>query len=147
MALRRYVLRKALEPAYTQLALNGTKGPLADERVRRAVARAIDREALAKAVLKPFGLPAEPLGSHLRWPADGYKDNSGALGGQDTEAAQSLLADAGWHRGGSSARQKRTTARRTTGSGQRSRATARTRHDSPGLRRPPRHGRRPYDGL
>lgn len=107
VALRRFSLRKALDPAYTQLAINGAKGPLADERVRRAVARAIDREALAKLVLKPFGLPTEPLGNHLLM-ADqkGYKDHSGAVGGPDTQAAQSLLADAGWHSGGSSARQK-----------------------------------------
>ncbi|MGR3934551.1 ABC transporter family substrate-binding protein [Streptomyces sp. BRA346] len=107
VALRRYALRTALDPAYTQLAINGTKGPLADERVRRAVARAIDRQALAKLVLKPFGLPTEPLGNHLLMSEQkGYKDHSGALGGPDTQAAQSLLADAGWRPGGSSARQK-----------------------------------------
>ncbi|MFI0774915.1 ABC transporter family substrate-binding protein [Streptomyces sp. NPDC021212] len=107
VALRRYTLRKALDPAYTQLAINGTKGPLADERVRRAVARAIDRDALATSVLKPFGLPTEPLGNHLLMSEQkGYKDHSGALGGTDAQAAQSLLADAGWHSSGSSARQK-----------------------------------------
>ncbi|RNG18841.1 ABC transporter family substrate-binding protein [Streptomyces botrytidirepellens] len=107
VALRRYALRTALDPAYTQLAINGAKGPLADERVRRAVARAIDRQALAKLVLKPFGLPTEPLGNHLLMSEQkGYKDHSGALGGPDTQAAQSLLADAGWRPGGSSARQK-----------------------------------------
>ncbi|MCP9206174.1 ABC transporter family substrate-binding protein [Streptomyces sp. NEAU-Y11] len=101
MALSRFTLRKALEPAYTQLALNGTKGPLADERVRRAVARAIDRKALAKQVLGPLGLPADPLGNHLLMAAQkGYKDHSGALGASDTEAAQSLLADAGWRAAG-----------------------------------------------
>ncbi|MBI0301165.1 ABC transporter family substrate-binding protein, partial [Streptomyces sp. PRKS01-29] len=100
-ALSRFTLRKALDPAYTQLALNGTKGPLADERVRRAVARAIDRKALAKLVLKPMGLPPEPLGNHLLMAGQpGYKDHSGALGDPDTHAAQSLLADAGWRAGG-----------------------------------------------
>ncbi|MGW7695475.1 ABC transporter substrate-binding protein [Streptomyces asiaticus] len=100
-ALSRFTLRKALDPGYTQLALNGTKGPLADERVRRAVARAIDRKALAKLVLKPMGLPSEPLGNHLLMAGQpGYKDHSGALGAPDTDAAQSLLADAGWRAGG-----------------------------------------------
>lgn len=100
-ALSRFTLRKALDPAYTQLALNGTKGPLADERVRRAVARAIDRKALARLVLKPMGLPSEPLGNHLLMAGQpGYKDHSGALGDPDTNAAQSLLADAGWRAGG-----------------------------------------------
>ncbi|MGX1272149.1 ABC transporter family substrate-binding protein [Streptomyces phaeoluteigriseus] len=99
--LRGYEVRKSLEPAYTQLALNGADGPLADERVRRAVARALDRKELAKVVLKPLGLPAVPVGSHLALSGqEAYADNSGALGGQDTEEAQALLADAGWVPGG-----------------------------------------------
>ncbi|MEV7287263.1 ABC transporter family substrate-binding protein [Streptomyces sp. NPDC093252] len=100
-ALRGYEIRRSLEPAYTQLALNGFDGPLADERVRRAVARALDRKALAKLVLKPLGLPAEPVGSHLALSGQAaYADNSGALGDQDTKEAQALLADAGWVPGG-----------------------------------------------
>ncbi|MFF7953566.1 ABC transporter family substrate-binding protein [Streptomyces griseorubiginosus] len=100
-ALKGFEVRRSLEPAYTQLALNGASGPLADERVRRAVARALDRKALAKAVLTPLGLPAEPVGSHLALSGqDAYADNSGALGGQDTEGAEALLADAGWVHGG-----------------------------------------------
>ncbi|WP_411102065.1 ABC transporter family substrate-binding protein [Streptomyces sp. cmx-4-9] len=100
-ALRTFTVRKSLEPAYTQLAMNGASGPLADERVRRAVARALDRKALAEIVLKPLGLPAKPVGSHLALAGQRtYADNSDALGGQDTQAAQALLADAGWRRGG-----------------------------------------------
>ncbi|WP_406303196.1 ABC transporter substrate-binding protein [Streptomyces sp. NBC_00885] len=96
-ALRGYVVRKSLEPAYTQLALNGESGPLADDRVRRAVARALDREELAEAVLTPLGLPATPPGSHLALAGQrAYSDNSGALGDQNTAEAQALLADAGW---------------------------------------------------
>ncbi|MFF7730951.1 ABC transporter substrate-binding protein [Streptomyces sp. NPDC008001] len=99
-ALRGIVVRKSLEPAYTQLALNGASGPLADERVRRAVARAIDRRAIAKSVLGPLGLPTEPLGSHLFLAGqDGYEDNSDAIGGPDPKAAQALLAEAGWEQG------------------------------------------------
>ncbi|MGX5391077.1 ABC transporter family substrate-binding protein [Streptomyces anulatus] len=100
-ALRAFAVRKSLEPAYTQLALNGESGPLADDRVRRAVARALDREELARTVLGPLGLPAKPLGSHLALAGQpGYKDGSGALGDQNTKEAQALLADAGWTRGG-----------------------------------------------
>lgn len=100
-ALSGFEVRKSLEPAYTQLALNGADGPLADERVRRAVARALDRKELAEAVLKPLGLPAEPVGSHLALSGQAaYADNSGALGRQDTKEAQALLADAGWVPGG-----------------------------------------------
>ncbi|MFF3372701.1 ABC transporter family substrate-binding protein [Streptomyces sp. NPDC002680] len=100
-SLRGFEVRKSLEPAYTQLALNGADGPLADERVRRAVARALDRKALAGLVLKPLGLPAVPVGSHLALSGQAaYADNSGALGGQDTDEAEALLADAGWVQGG-----------------------------------------------
>ncbi|MEU3897771.1 ABC transporter family substrate-binding protein [Streptomyces sp. NPDC045251] len=100
-ALSGFELRKSLEPAYTQLALNGADGPLADERVRRAVARALDREKLAEAVLKPLGLPAEPVGSHLALSGQPvYADGSGALGDQDAKEARALLADAGWVPGG-----------------------------------------------
>ncbi|MGW0941721.1 ABC transporter family substrate-binding protein [Streptomyces sp. NPDC002623] len=100
-ALRGFEVRRSLEPAYTQLALNGSEGPLADERVRRAVARALDRKELARLVLKPLRLPAQPVGSHLALAGqDAYADNSGAIGGQDTSEAQALLADAGWVAGG-----------------------------------------------
>lgn len=101
------MVRKSLEPIYTQLALNGSGGPLADERVRRAVARALDRQELAQVVLKPLGLPAVPVGSHLALSGQqAYADNSGALGGQDTAAAQALLTDAGWVPGGPVTEQK-----------------------------------------
>lgn len=103
--LRGYTVRKALDPAYTQLALNGESGPLSDERVRRAVARAIDRKEIAKHALRGTGLPDKPLGSHL-WMRDqeGYTDNSAAIGKhRDVENAQALLAEAGWTSGDSSA--------------------------------------------
>ncbi|MFE2021134.1 ABC transporter substrate-binding protein [Streptomyces sp. NPDC059499] len=100
-SLGSFAVRKSLEPAYTQLALNGESGPLSDDRVRRAVARALDRQELADLVLKPLGLPAKPPGSHLALAGQSaYKDGSGALGEQDTKEAQALLADAGWTKGG-----------------------------------------------
>ncbi|MEV1023891.1 ABC transporter family substrate-binding protein [Streptomyces sp. NPDC050264] len=99
--LHGFQLRKSLEPAYTQLALNGASGPLADERVRRAVARALDRTALAEAALKPLGLPVTTVGNHLALAGQSaYSDNSNALGDQDTAEAQALLAEAGWVPGG-----------------------------------------------
>ncbi|MFG2717469.1 ABC transporter family substrate-binding protein [Streptomyces sp. NPDC048416] len=103
--LRGLAIRKTLEPAYTQLALNGASGPLSDERVRRAVARALNRKEIAETVLKPLGLPAQPPGSHLALAGqDAYSDSSDALGTQDTQEARALLADAGWTADG--ARQK-----------------------------------------
>ncbi|MGW7406384.1 ABC transporter family substrate-binding protein [Streptomyces sp. NPDC054833] len=101
-------VRRSLDPAYTQLALNGSGGPLADERVRRAVARSLDRTALAKVALTPLGLPSVPVGSHLALSGQtDYADSSGALGGQDTKEAQALLAEAGWVLGGPVKEQKK----------------------------------------
>ncbi|MFE5197009.1 ABC transporter family substrate-binding protein [Streptomyces sp. NPDC056601] len=111
-----YVVRKSLEPAFTQLALNGSVGPLADERVRRAVARAIDRKKLAEVVLKPLGLPAQPVGSHLALAGQqAYTDSSGALGSQDTNEARALLADAGWVSGGPVKKEAATSKPKTAG--------------------------------
>ncbi|MCX2971791.1 MULTISPECIES: ABC transporter family substrate-binding protein [Streptomyces] len=98
--LRTYTVRRAYRPAYTQLALNGTSGPLADERVRRAVARALDRQELAAAAQESAGLPVQPLGNHLTmYDQVGYRDNSGVLGEPGVESAAALLTEAGW-RGG-----------------------------------------------
>ncbi|WP_307795474.1 ABC transporter family substrate-binding protein [Actinacidiphila acididurans] len=90
-------VRKAPGAAYAQLAINGSTGPLADEKIRHAVARAVDRKAIAKAVLAPLGLPAIALGNHLVLPSqDGYADHSSALGTSGVAQARALLADAGW---------------------------------------------------
>lgn len=99
-SLHALAVRKSLEPVYTQLALNGASGPLSDERVRRAIARAVDRKALAGQVLKPLGLPDRPLGSHVLMAGQqGYEDNSDAIGSFDPQAARSLLTEAGWKEG------------------------------------------------
>lgn len=106
-ATRGVALRKAPGAAYAQLALNGSTGPLSDETVRKAVARAIDRKKIAASVLKPLGLPYQPLGNHLVLPSQaGYSDHSSALGSSGTEQAASLLADAGWQRPSAKAGEK-----------------------------------------
>ncbi|PWI43918.1 ABC transporter family substrate-binding protein [Streptomyces sp. ICBB 8177] len=93
-------VHRTLDPSYAQLTLNGASGPLADQRVRQAVARAIDRQAIATYVLKPAGLPASTLGNHLVLGSQyGYRDDSSAVGGTDVKSAQALLADAGWQQG------------------------------------------------
>ncbi|MGW6208031.1 ABC transporter family substrate-binding protein [Streptomyces sp. NPDC055089] len=128
--LRLYAVRKSLEPAYTQLALNGESGPLADDRVRRAVARALDRQELADTVLKPLGLPAEPLGSHLALAGQpAYKDGSDALGSQDTKEAQALLADAGWTREGAL---KKTDGTKAGSEGEKQKDTGKKEEEKPG---------------
>ncbi|GAA2243162.1 lipoprotein [Streptomyces ruber] len=132
-ALRGYTVRKSLEPASTQLALNGSEGPLADERVRRAVARALHREELAGLVLTPLGLPAEPVGSHLALSGQAaYADGSGALGDEDTEEAEALLADAGWVRGGAVKAGKTGKTGKTGAGGARKARPGRTADDAEG---------------
>lgn len=98
--LRRYVVYRAYDAGYTQLTLNGAAGPLRDERVRWAVARALDREALARHVHDPAGLPVTPLGNHLRVLGQaGYQDNSTTLGEGGRQSAADLLDEAGWRLG------------------------------------------------
>ena len=89
-------LHRASAPGYLALTFNGGGGPLADPDLRRAVAEAVDRQQLANAVLKPLGLPAVPLGSHLVM-ADqqGYQDDSDALD-SGTDNATALLDADGW---------------------------------------------------
>ncbi|MFJ6212784.1 ABC transporter family substrate-binding protein [Streptomyces sp. NPDC092296] len=99
-ALPGFRLRRASGAAYTQVTLNGGSGPLADARVRRAVAAALDRQRIADAVLKPLGLPAVPLGNHLLMgDQDGYRDNTAALGRTGDKAAAEQLESAGWRMG------------------------------------------------
>jgi peptide/nickel transport system substrate-binding protein len=94
------VIRRAPDAAYTQLTMNGSTEPLADERVRRAVVGAIDRQAIAGAVLRPAGLPVRTLGNHLVMASQyGYQDNSSAVVSTSRQSAQMLLADAGWQPG------------------------------------------------
>jgi len=89
-------LHRASAPAYLALTLNGGSGPLADQRLRQAVAAAVDRQRIADAVLTPLGLPAVPLGSHLLMAdQDGYRDDSAALASGPGSAAELLDAD-GW---------------------------------------------------
>ncbi|WP_052433148.1 ABC transporter family substrate-binding protein [Streptacidiphilus carbonis] len=90
------VLHRASAPAFLQLTLNGGSGPLADPDLRRAVAQAVDRTAIAETVLKPLGLPVLPLGNHLVM-ADqhGYEDDSSALAPGADNATRHLDA-AGW---------------------------------------------------
>jgi peptide/nickel transport system substrate-binding protein len=111
-------VRKAPDAAYAQLAVNGMSGALTDERVRHAVARAIDRKAIARAVLKPLGLPPLALGNHLVLPSQsGYADHSSALGAMDVRKAQALLADAGWQRSAAKTGEKAAGPGRTAASG------------------------------
>ncbi|MFC7463346.1 ABC transporter family substrate-binding protein [Brachybacterium sp. GCM10030252] len=93
-------LRMAAGPDWTHITLNGAEGrPLADQAVRQAIHRAIDREEVFLAVnaTMPYPENTEPLNNHLLMTnQEGYQDNAGEFGTYDPDAAKKLLEDAGY---------------------------------------------------
>ena len=77
--------------AKTILAMNNGRKPLADVRVRRAIAAAIDRKAVIQGAAEGYGVP---IGSHYVPGAFGYVDTTG-LNPYDPAKARRLLEDAG----------------------------------------------------
>ncbi|MGP9842888.1 ABC transporter family substrate-binding protein [Brachybacterium sp. 107] len=105
-------LRKAAGPNWTHITLNGAEGrPLADQAVRQAMFRAIDREEVFLSVnaTMPYPKDTETLNNHLLMTnQEGYQDNSGDLGTYDPDAAKKLLEDAGYTLEGDEGAQKAT---------------------------------------
>lgn len=95
------VLRHAPGLANSMLTFNGAHSAiLADEKLRLAVATAVNREAIVKALL--FGVTAHPvtLNNHVYLAGQpGYQDNS-ALLRYDPDAANRQLDALGWRRQG-----------------------------------------------
>ena len=94
-------------PLQRQITL-GSSGALADVNVRKAVAKGIDRLAIAKSDLN--GLPVsniETLGNHFFIPGTKeYADNAGDVGKYDPSASKQLLDAAGWKVGSNGYRSK-----------------------------------------
>ncbi|MFF2634199.1 ABC transporter substrate-binding protein [Microbacterium sp. NPDC058021] len=74
------------------LVLNTTRGPLADEAVRQAISKALDREQIN---LLAGSLSGSAPTSVLTSSTPGYTDLGDVLA-YDLDAAQELLEDAGW---------------------------------------------------
>jgi peptide/nickel transport system substrate-binding protein len=90
-------LRFAGGPNFRHLTINGTGPILQDVRVRKALAMAISRQAIARALLAPLGIKAEPLDNHIFMKNQaGYRSNAGEVGTYDPDKARQLLDDAGW---------------------------------------------------
>jgi peptide/nickel transport system substrate-binding protein len=84
-------------PNFRHITINGTSPNLQDVRVRQALAMAIDRAAIARALLGPLGVQTQPLGNHIFMAnQDGYQDNSGEVGQYNPEKARQMLDAAGW---------------------------------------------------
>ncbi|MCW2840479.1 MAG: hypothetical protein JWR55_1962 [Aeromicrobium sp.] len=92
-------IQRAAGIEWSQVTLNGGRGPLSDVDVRRAVARAINREPIATTAARALGGPPAPLGSVLLVPGQaGYRDSSAAIA-YDPPAAKELLVGAGYEQG------------------------------------------------
>ncbi|MFI5954346.1 ABC transporter substrate-binding protein [Cryptosporangium sp. NPDC051539] len=73
-----------------------TKGPLADERVRQALAYATPRQDIAKAI---FGTDAVPTSSYIANGAEGYNAGDVNRYAYNPQKARQLLAEAGYANG------------------------------------------------
>lgn len=95
--LKGTTIRTAGSPQFRVLTLNAESPNLQDLKVRQAVGLALDRPAVADAVLGPLGVPSSDLNNHL-FLADerGYQDNAGQFKTQDTARAGTLLDEAGF---------------------------------------------------
>ncbi len=88
-------VQQAPQPSVTQLALRADTGPLRDVRVRQAIAKLVDRDALRTAVA-PDALPADALGLAPSQP--GYAATAPRAVAPDPAGAAQLLTGAGWKR-------------------------------------------------
>lgn len=98
-------VRRAAGPDFSQLTFNGAAPALADVNVRRAVALAIDRSAIARASLSGLDWPVRLLNNHAFVNTqEGYRDDAGELRQDDPATAGRLLDRAGWRLAGPSRR-------------------------------------------
>jgi len=100
-------IRRAGGPNFRHITINGTSPVLSDVNVRQALAKAIDRQTIANALLGPLGGNAQKLDNHIFMAnQEGYKDNAGDLSTADVNAANTQLDQAGWTRSGDAIRTK-----------------------------------------
>ncbi len=85
---------------WNHVTLNGSKGPLADVKVRQAVGRAIDRDTISASRLSPIGAPVASQNNYIFMPGQkGYEDNATDVIGYDTAKSEELLQEAGYTKG------------------------------------------------
>ncbi|RBY89455.1 ABC transporter family substrate-binding protein [Blastococcus sp. TF02A-30] len=100
-------IRRAGGPNFRHITINGTSPVLSDVNVRQALAKAIDRQVIADAMIGPLGGDTEKLDNHIFMRnQEGYQDNAGDLSEPDVEAANAQLDEAGWTREGDGTRTK-----------------------------------------
>lgn len=87
-------LRVSASNSWSQLTLNGGRGPLENPKVRKAVGLALDREAFAQDLAKDFDRPGGVIDTVVTMPGQfGHR----AVGTErDIKKAKDLLSQAGW---------------------------------------------------
>jgi peptide/nickel transport system substrate-binding protein len=100
-------IRKALAPNFRHITFNGRPGTiLADQRLRIAIQKGINRQAITQALIGRIVPGARPLGNHIYVQGQrGYQDNSQLVSYDPAEASRMLDA-MGWIREGQGARRK-----------------------------------------
>ena len=94
-------IRRAGGPNFRHITFNGTSPILKDVNVRQAIAKAIDRQTIADAMVGPLGGDHTKLDNHIFMRNQtGYQDNAGDLSKPDVKAANDQLQKAGWTRTG-----------------------------------------------
>lgn len=92
------VIRQAYGTQWRHYTMNGSSGILADQKLRQALVKGIDRLTVAQADLQGLPVPANQLllGNHLFMPQQkGYQDNSGDLTFNKDQAIKEL-EELGW---------------------------------------------------
>jgi peptide/nickel transport system substrate-binding protein len=90
-------IREAGGPNFRHITINSQSPQLQDVNVRTALAKAINRDAIAQAEIGPLGVPAKALNNHIFMSNQaGYVDNSGDAGKYDPEKSKQMLDAAGW---------------------------------------------------
>ncbi len=91
------VVRRAAGPTFRQLTFNGTSPTLANANLRTAIALALDRAAIAKALLDPLGAPTTTLDNHIFMANQhGYRNNAGDFSTANPAKAAALFDQEGW---------------------------------------------------
>ncbi|GGM41954.1 hypothetical protein GCM10012275_11140 [Longimycelium tulufanense] len=99
--LPRVEIRRASAPHIRQITFNGGRGSvLADQELRLALQRAIDRRAITSALVGRIDPGARPLGNHIYGREMRYYRDNSQIVAFDPEAAMQKLDELGWRRDG-----------------------------------------------
>lgn len=94
------VIQQSGGTTWSHLTMNGSTGPLADVKVRQAIARAVDRDTIAASRLTPIGAPVTTQDNYIYMPGQkGYEDDASDVIGYDVKKSNALLEEAGYAKG------------------------------------------------